>query len=51
MEQKCVECGMVGFHKMSCSQQYKSKDSLKSNWEKLKEIQYYKFGDVRRTAQ
>lgn len=47
MEQKCVECGMVGFHKMSCSQQYKSRETLEANWEKLKEIQYYKFGDKR----
>lgn len=42
MENKCPECGMTGFHKMSCSQQYKSRDALKENWEKLKEIQYYK---------
>lgn len=41
MEQKCVECGMVGSHKLSCSQQYKSRDSLKENWDRLKEISYY----------
>lgn len=42
MENKCPECGMTGFHKMDCSQQYKSRDALKDNWEKLKEMQYYK---------
>lgn len=43
MDNKCSECGMTGFHKMDCSQQYKSRDALKANWEKLKEMQYYKF--------
>lgn len=41
MENKCAECGMTGFHKMSCSQQYKSLDALKENLEKLKEMSYY----------
>lgn len=45
MEKACPECGMIGFHKLSCSQPHKNRASLRENWEKLKEIEFYKHLD------